>query len=382
MKKLLFFSLIFIASNVYSQRVNVTDYDVPVSRAKTFRLNGAYNWAQTSTDTTTTVQANNASATIFFRSFYSSLPYAWFIDIDASGGKNFDQYNHSVSIRPSIRKYVWEDKSWFGFGELDISHRKSFKQIRSRLRVGGGYGRYINATALAKAVRIEEHLLRDNIISGHIQKELMINIAHIIEREEEYRNIYGDTYEVNWYEDIEKEFQKSEMLKDETIGAIGILRTQQVLNEINEIVNDRYYGWDVTLGILFNISNADKSPPDEPALSLGGRYSYPITWRTQINAFADVNTPMDSSFFKEVFSRVGIDFIYEFSNRINFVSGYRLDYVKETGTDYYTINNLSSSFIFYLENRINLSIDGILFYDGQTERTDMKMTVGLQYNLF
>lgn len=382
MKKLLFLSILISASIIYSQKVKVTDYDVPVSQAKTLRLNGAYNWAQTSTDSTTIVQANNASATLYFRSFYSSLPYAWFIDVDASGGKNFDQYNHAVSIRPSIRKYVWEDKNWFGFGELDLSHRKTFKQIRSRLRVGGGYGRYINATALAKAVRIEDHLMRDNIISGYIRKDLMINIAQIIEREEEYRNIYGDTYEVNWYRDIESEIQKSDVLIGETIGAFGILRIQQVLKEINEIVNDRYYGWDVTLGILFNISNSDKSPPDEPALSLGGRYSYPVTWRTQINAFADVNTPMDSAFFKTVFSRVGIDFIYELSNRVNFVTGYRLDYVKESGSDYYTVNNLASSFIFYLENRINLSIDGILFYDGQNDRTDLKTTVGLQYNLF
>jgi hypothetical protein len=379
---LIFFSFALLTTSVLGQNVSVQDYDVPISTAKILRLSGTYNWAQSSTDSTTFVTSNNASANLIFRYFYSSLPFAWFIDVDATGGKSFDKYSHDISIRPSIRKYIWNDKDWFGFGALDARHANTFKQIESNLLVGAGYGRYINATALAKAVRIEEHLIREKVISDYLPKETMIKIANIIEREDEFRGVYGDTYEKEWYEAIEKEIKASGKLVGNSLGAIGILRTQQVLKAINERVNERFYGWDVTLGVLFNLSTRDKSPTNSPALSLGGRFSYPIGWRSQIDMFANINTPMDSSFFKAFVSKAGINYLYELSNRINFVTGYNADYFKPAVGDSYIDHNLTSSFIFYLENYINLGINASLIRRGLTKVTDLGASVSLQYNFF
>ena len=198
-------------------------------------------------DSITVVTANNAAATLTLRSFYSSLPFAWFFDVDAAGGKSFSDWTHDITIKPSIRKYIWDDKDWFGFAALDARHTNTFKQIESDVQVGGGYGRYINATALAKAVRIEEHLITESVIKDHLPKETMINIAKIIDRESEFQGVYGATYEKEWYEAIEKEIKDSGYLIGNSLGAIGILRMQEVLQGINEIVNPRYYGWDLNL---------------------------------------------------------------------------------------------------------------------------------------
>ena len=99
-------SLIILSNSTLAQNVKVEDYKVPVSSAKTLRFNGTYNWGQTSDDSLTTVTANNAAGSFLFRSFYSSLPYAWFIDVDASGAKNFDEYSYDIKISPSMRKYL------------------------------------------------------------------------------------------------------------------------------------------------------------------------------------------------------------------------------------------------------------------------------------
>ena len=371
-----------LSTFVFAQNVSVTDYDVPVSSAKILRLTGNYNWAQSSTDSTTLVTANFASATASFRYFYSSLPFAWFMDVDATGGKSFAEYTHDVSIRPRIQKYIFDNKDWFGFASMDVRHANTFKQIESNLLVGGGYGRYINATALAKTVRIEEHLIRENVITGHLPKETMIKIANIVEREDEYRGIYGDTYEKEWYEAIEKEIKDSGNLVGTSLGAIGILRTQQVLKSINERVNERYFGWDVTLGVLFNLTTRDKSPTNTPALALGGRFSYPIGWKSQVDMYANVNTPVDSNFFKNVNTTAGINYLYELSNRINFISGYKLDYFMPAIGDSYADHSIIASFIFYLENQINLGINGNLVRSGISERTDLGTSVTLQYNFF
>src|SRR4030042_2343901 len=118
---------------------------------------------------------------------------------------------------------------------------------------------------------IEDHLLSDKVISDYLPKETMINIANIIEREDEYKVKYGTTYETQWFNDIEEEINKSGMLEGENVGSIGILRMRQVLFNINERVNQRYYGWDLTLGFLFPLTTPyDTIPTGTPNLTIGG----------------------------------------------------------------------------------------------------------------
>ena len=178
----IFTAILLFSITVSAQNVRVEDYQVPVSTAQILRLTANYDWSQTTYNDITNVTSNRGNANLFYRSFYSSLPYAWFLDVDATGGKNFDNYNHDIKISPSIRKYFWDRRDWFGFASADIRHANTFNQIESFGTVGAGYGRYINATALAKAVRIEEHLMNENVIKGNLPKEAMIEIANIIER--------------------------------------------------------------------------------------------------------------------------------------------------------------------------------------------------------
>jgi hypothetical protein len=370
--------LLLLTTAVFAQNVEVTDYIVPVSRAQTLRFDGSWNWSQTGD----AVTSNNANANMLYRTFYSSLPMAWFLDVDASGSKAFSEYSHNIVIDGSFRKYIWENRDLFGFSSLTAQHAKPYNNVAVDLTVGFGYGRYINATALAKAVRIEEHLIKDNVISGHLPKETMINIANIIEREAEYRDKFGEIYEQQWFDDIEDEIQKTDLVDGENVGSIGVLRMRQVLFNINERVNDRYYGWDVTAGVLFPITSAyDSIPTGNPNLTIGGRIAFPLSWRTQINSTLDIFTPLDSTAFDQVRARLGVDFIYELSNRVNFVMGYRFGLFKPAEGAVAREHNLSASFWYYLENNIYLTISADYSKIGSNPRI-LASRVGLQYNLF
>jgi hypothetical protein len=375
MRTLLYF--ILLTTIVYSQNVRVQDYQVPVSRAQNLRFNGNWDWLQVDS-----VLTNSARANLFYRAFYSSLPMAWFINVDANGTKNKASYGHNVILNASFNKYIWPTEDAFGFTEINAAHAESYRQIASDLTVGFGYGRYINATALAKAVRIEDHLIRENVISGFLPKDVMIRIANIIERENEFRTIYGDaTFETYWLDAIEDEIKSTDELVEDNIGSIGILRMHQVLFNINERVNQRYYGWNVTAGILFPITRADRSSPGNPNMVFGGRYSLPLSWRFQINAIARVFTPLDTSFAKSITTDIGADFIYELSNKINFVTNYSIITSKLQDRDAVFTHRLSSSFWFYLENNIYFTVNGNLTRFGRNPST-LSTNVGLQYNLF
>lgn len=376
MNKLLLILLV-LPIVILAQNVSVKDYKVPVSRATNLRINGFWSWSQTGDS----VSGNSSSANVVFRKFYSSLPFAWFLDVDATGGRTAGKNNYDVRFDGNVRKYIWDNDDWFSFSRLTSQKATDYRRWAANLTLGGGYGRYINATALAKAVRIEEHLIRENVISDYMPKGAMIAIANIIEREDEYQDLYGEAYETQWLGDIEKEIVGSDMLVGQRVGAIGILRIRQVLFEINERINQRYYGWDLSAGALFTLSNRDGSKAGSPNLSITGRYSFPLSWRTQINLSAGVFSPIDSAFMKRITANTSIDFIFELSNRINFLASHRLVMFKNPDQNTQLDNVLSASFLFYIENNIYFGINSSFekFYNS-SKRISANLT--LSYNLF
>ncbi len=383
MKNIVILLLILFPVLLIAQNVSVTDYQVPVSSARILRFNGGFNWQQTNREGEVFGRNSNGNANLTFNYFYSSLPFAWFLDIDAAGEKINAKYTHDISISPRIQKYLWMDRDWFGFTKVNLQHKNTYNQIYSDVYAGYGYGRFIDATALAKAVRIEEHLLKENVIAGNLPKETMIKIANIIEREQEYIGVYGATYETKWYNDIEDAIMESNLAVSDHVGAIGILRIQQVLKGINERVNNRSYGWDATMGISYVITTSDKNiDRPAPSLTIGGRYSYPITWRNQVNARLDVLTPIDSSFFKQFSMRGSAEYIYELSNKINFVTTYSLEYLKQPNIDAIVIHSIRPGFLFYLENQIYLSVTAVWDRTSVNKTTVMRTNVSLQYNFF
>jgi len=379
-RAILSFILFFLGgiSLTFSQQVKVTDYQVPVSRATIFRFDGNWNWSQNGSNVT----ANDARGHLMYNTFYSSLPLAWFLNFDATGGKNLSSYNHNLKADASFQKYFLESEDFFGSAQLVIQHENTYRQIASDITVGFGYGRYINATALAKAVRIEGHLLHDNVIKGNLPKETMIAIANIIDRQNEYEEVYQATYETFWFDDIEKEIQKSGMIDEfGGVGSIGFQRIRQVLFNINEKVNDRYYGWVTSAGILIPTSTKDRSPVGSPNANLSGRYSFPISWDTQINFKIDVFSPLDSLYLKKYTVRANLDFIYELSNRINFVSSYKFDFVKQPGLIAEPVHIIDTAFWYYIENNIYLTINSNLTKQGSDPKI-LGTSIGLNYNLF
>jgi hypothetical protein len=319
---------------------------------------------------------------VVFRNFYTSLPFAWFINVDAVGGRDAGKKNYDVKFDGSIRKYIWDKDDWFAFSRFRAERTIDYNRIASDFTIGAGYGRYINTTALAKAVRIEDHLLKEKIISDYLPKETMIKIANIIERQQEYINLYGaGVYETQWFNDIEKEIQASGMLKGAGLGSIGILRMRQVLFGINETVNERYYGWDLSAGALFPITTRDTSKSGSPNLAITGRYSFPFNLSTQVNAVAEVSTPIDTVFAKQVMASAGVDFIYELSNRINLLAGYRFGILKPSTAASYVDNLINVSFLYYVENNIYFGINAAYEKMARSPKR-LSTSITLSYNLY
>ena len=376
MKKIfMIFTIVFLfAAYAAAQDVSITDYKVPVSMAKSLLLNADYNYSAVGDSTV----ANVGNGRVLYKHFYSSLPFSWNIDVDASGSKLDDETRHSVYLTTGVNKYLSDESNFFGFGRLQASHVKGFKQMQSRLSTGAGYGRFISATAFAKAIRIDNFLLKEDVITGHLDKETLIKLGNIIEREAEFKDKYGATYEPRWYETMEEVIKASGKLEGETLGAMGILRIKEVL--FYETIHDRFYGWDVRAGVGYDITTADKSDTD-PSAEAAFSFSYPISLSTQINHRTQYNSNF-GDFGNEYTIVSATDYIYELSNRIDFMGSYQFQSVKATATeDALNGHALRTSFIFYIENKINFVVNGHLDKTGELD-WNKSITFTLGYRIW
>ena len=433
-------SLSVPAAELGAQNVSVTDYSVPVSRADNLRIN-AFNLSYVTEGDTAVVQSGNLG--VIYKKFYDSLPFAYAVDLFGSTSINKDNRRDewvgdlTTEMDVVVKKYTPTEGNVFVFAEPNLRYEHRFGLLPDTVLVrldtievgtdavlvqpdttivrrpptddrpnvnvtlGIGYGRFINATALRKAVRIEEFFLKEGIISGHLPKETMIRLGHIIEKEQEYKDLYGDRYENYWFEDMTNEIGRSGLVLGEI--AFGVLRMQEVLTQ--EQINDRFYGWEVNAGVLFEVMTPVRGlDRHEPALSIGFRYSRPISWNTQVNTRFSLTTPFSGNFGKTYHFVQTTDFIYEFANRISFTvdhvfraekhraiqdparEGFTIARVVEespsqrrSGTTHSTV--ISFGLTFFIENKIHLTAsERITATRGQPFR--QSFNVGLSYRLF
>ena len=350
----------FISSNVSAQNVSVTDYQVPVSAADRLLIDFSMNHATSGSDATT----SKGNIGGIYKRFYDSLPFGYSIDIIGSGlvDKNIvtDEYNTNYQVNgdAGVKKYLMQNsaalKDLFGSVRASSNMLKDYDQPASSLTVGVGYGRFIEATDLAKAVRIEDFLIKEGELSDHLPKETILEISKIINREGEYRDKYGETYKKEWYKDMETVMRESNLLKEGGLGAIGILRIEEVLER--EDIADRFYGWDVTLGSRFDITlpftGQDRSPAN---LDVSASYARPIAWRWQVSERISMNTPFDN-FGTAFSSSLSSDISYELSNRIDVRLRHLLRLEKLEADDAKISHSLGASFIYYIENNLNLVV--------------------------
>lgn len=369
-------------STASAQNVSITDYVVPVSRAHNLRIDAlSFNYATEGDETV--VQHGNV--TVVYKKFYESLPYAYSVDATGHGSirKNIitkenerDALSH---LKTNLKKYHRNEGSLFYSFGTDSDLDSGYDRPNIEATLGIGHGRFIDATALRKAGRIEEFFLEEGIIGDHFSKETMIELAHIIDREREYKEQHGDRYENYWFEDMLAEIRKSRRVLGEEIG-FGLVRIQEVLTQ--EQISKRFYGWDITTGVQFQVLNpyrdTDRPPP---GLLVNFRYSHPISWSTQINTDFHYDTPFSRSFGTDYNLRWQTDFIYELTNRIRFTTLKTIRAQKREDREAEIISHIAFALSFYIENKFNMTLSES-FRVARGEKSRQSFNMGLSYRIF
>jgi len=395
-----FLVMLFISSVAYSQNVKITDFNIPVSKAKQLLVGGSWNWAQTG-DSVTTNQFN-ANAT--FNQFYTSLPFSWDLGITGNLQQKYaDSLDARYSFVANINKYFSNRSAAFFYVGATSSYLRQIEfGIENRpeiaVNTGIGYGRLVNATAMAKAIRIDEDLRKYGVTTAYMSRTTMQTIANIIDRESEYKNTYKSIYEYKIIGDILKEIQASGVAGEFVNSSLSYFRIREVLFGINQFINPRYYGGDIRLGVGYTLLTRNDSLANNGFMNVQGRYSMPLDLHQQLNLLVGARSPFDSLFGTLYEGTANVNYSYNLTNRISFVAGYTLNLIQQVDDqqldtngailtrgilrDFSTGNHtFNAGFNFYLENYITLNINaGINKLHSRKE--DLFTNVGAVFTVF
>ena len=356
------FAVMIVALVNSAAGISLTDYTFPKSTTQEAYLNGVFSALGNSSDSTEVGYnlAGSASYTLDYR----SLPFSYNFDVlgnfavaKSTVEDSDTEDSYDILATTVADKYIRDDSNLFGFGGASLEYRKLTSQDeaddpRIDLEVGVGYGRTINATVLKQAIRINEDFKKYNVISGDIPDNALLELAQVIDREGEYRSRYGNVeYRKYWFEDMEEVIRKSGVLAGESLGAIGILRIQEVLDEPTA---QRWHGWVARAGVGVQVSDFDGDAGD-PTVSARFDWTRPIDIRFQLSNSASFYTVLEDDPTYNLQDVFRLD--YEISNRIDWYNSLAVNYDIPTIDDAENILrlNLKSTYIFYIENQLTVN---------------------------
>ncbi len=352
-----------------SQAVDLTKYTFPTSRSQEAYLNGTFNVNGTSLDTLET--GYNFGADARYDLFYRSLPFTYSLNANGSFSMNKAQEQeaerqdaYNVRLRTRASRYFSNESKVFGFGATTAEYRKLAVQDDADdpywdVSAGLGYGRTIDATVMKQAYRMAQDFKRFGVVKSEVSEATLIELARIIDREGEFRSKYGPVeYRKYWYEEMEAVLQKAGVLAEDGLGAMGVLRIQEVLDEPT---GRRYYGWELRGGAGVVISDFAGEQGD-PFVDVNFDYSRPFSIQLQLNNNAYYSTV----FQDDPVHRIGDIFqiYYEISNRIDWDNTLAVDYLIPTvaGAENTLSLNFTSTYILYIENQLTFNPSFVLNY--------------------
>jgi hypothetical protein len=363
-----------------AQNLLLTDYRVPVSTARSLRLNLDHDYKRV---TGRTIESRGH---LFanYKYFYDSLPFAYSVDVTAAASRSDGVGFASVFTNESVRGFVWNDL-FVGaeFRRQYEANEEGPDRIDAVSVLGVGVGRFINATPLAKAVRMEDWLLESGLLEDDLPAESLVELGQLIQREDEFRDLHGETYRLEWYAAMESAVRESGMLIPNKLDAVSLLRMDEVLRR--ERVFDRFFGWELSAGASRQLFRRGSVLDAPGGVEVTYRRAHPMGWRAQWNARVTLSSPTSDGFGHAYGLLAQNDLSYEVGDRIDLLVSHVLradrkpDDIGE-GNATTATHRLQGSFVFFVENALTFSVNATLIAGDGTSRRALAATFG--YRLF
>ncbi|WP_372880414.1 DUF481 domain-containing protein [Psychromonas sp.] len=342
----------------------VSDYDEATAAYQDAYVEGLFNLDSGNQDQT----SYNLDLFLDYEQVFSSSDLDTTINFDGEASRdrgpdagNEDKSYYLAEGLVSADKYFAPDRNLnFYYGKAEVGLKKGQEDPRTQVTIGLGYGRVVNVTPMARAIRIIEALRLRGSLTGDPSDAVYQEVAVVIDKEAEYSTRYGqEDYEQYWIADIENALKGSGMVAGGgDLGAGAILKAYDVLDR--ETIQTRKKGWEVRAGVGVLFTNYD-GENGKPLLEAIAEYHYPIGNSTQFSNVASVGATLDDG-DNSYFFENDMSLTYELTDLIDWRNGWTFTHL-ETDADGFediTTHTISSGFYYYLTNQLNLGLTATL----------------------
>lgn len=375
--------------------IELTDYLDPNYQYQDAELGVQFNMSDGNQDQV----SYNGAATVTYDMEYSTLPLKWDVSLKGNtdfsrGGNEGDKSRNNTIIDgdTTVKKYLGDYTGPFVYGGLVLGVRdlegSEDNDPYAKVSAGIGYGRITNATPLMEAVRCIEDLTKYGLISGEVSDEVYLKLADVIAKESEYKSRYSNReYEKYWYEDMEIVLKEAGILRNESLGALGIIRIQDILTD--EGVLQRKHGWEVGAQLDYLISDYSGEDGD-PGMGLYYEYAKPYGLKWQLIDRVEYSTILVDGEFGDAAHKISnaLELNYEMSDKIDWENTWKLDIILESDSDIDDtyLNMIDTGLRFYLSNTIDAKA-GLQFThkdqgDNPDDKVDSRLYFEMIYTIF
>ena len=368
--------------------VTLYDYEEPSSAYEDAYVSGRLNVNSGNQDQT----SHDLNVDMNYERVFSSPNRDVSVEADLQGsskrgGNEGDETveNYLGSAAVSANNYFQPNsRGGFWYGDAKLGVKKGADDPRVKAGVGVGYGRVVNVTPMAQALRLVEALRAKQRLTRDLNKAEYNQVAQIIAKEAEYRTKYGTAdYQQYWIADIESALKASGKTQGE-LGAAGILKAYDVL--VNERISTRKQGWLVKAGVSEVLKDYNGESA-KPALDVAGEYHRPLSNRTQFSNEASASATLQDN-DKSYTAQNTMNLTHEVSDRIDWINTWSTDFdhndTQDTDT---TTSKLSSTYRYYLTNKLAFdTVAALSKVDDDTDNNgndevDKSLYMGVTYRL-
>ena len=262
----------------------------------------------------------------------------------------FNPPSYLLTGNGRIRRYVAPDDVAFVFGGGTGKVASPYEAVGISAEFGFGYGRFIDVTPLAKAMRIDADLFTRKSISKHLDQAALRKIADVIADRGSYKAL-ADLLRI-----LQDYVQQTGLVK---LGGLDALDLFQMKDIVEDAQFERYCGGTMTLGFTNELVNALGEPlglfvtagmsfavaasPEEQVLARGAVSASP-------NAVRDHRLELTASYERVVLDMITISGSCSFSHEVR----------DGSPTD---ISNLSGTMVLSLSAKTHLSVGMRLAYE-------------------
>ena len=366
-----------------SQAVSLYDYDQPTSAYEDAYVSGQFDMNSGNQERT----SHNLDLYGNYQRVFSSPNRDVKVSADGAYHSNKSakqgestQEDYIGNAAVSVNNYFQPNsRGAFWYGDAATSVKKGAEDPYIKAGVGVGYGRIINVTPMARSIRLVEALYQKGLLNADLSTAEYNQVAHVIARESEYRSRHGgNDYTQYWIADIERVLNKTGKVR--ALGAAGILKANDVL--MRETISSRKIGWLVKAGISEVIRDYDGESA-KPALDAAAEYYVPLSNQTQFSNEANLSANLkdDDDGYR---ARNKMALSYQLSDRVDWENAWTVDYNKtdtKNVKNSHTINTASSTYRYYLTNKLAFDTSLSVTNDNQRKDVDKALNMGVTYRL-